>query len=72
LSSSVHGVLQIPECVRVRHDMPTTQPLDPTIPLVAVDQDLSGYEVIMALQLMQIKSSAAEMILRFIGIRILS
>jgi hypothetical protein len=52
--------------------MPTTSPLDPTIPLVAVDQDLSGYEVIMALQLMQIKSSGAEMILRFIGIRILS
>jgi hypothetical protein len=52
--------------------MPTTSPLDPTIPLMAVDQDLSGYEVIMALKLMQIKSRAAEMILRFIGIRILS
>ena len=52
--------------------MPTTSPLDPTIPLVAVDQDLSGYEVIMALKLMQIKSRAVEMSLRFIGIRNLS
>jgi hypothetical protein len=33
---------------------------------------MSGYEVIMALKLMQIKSGAAEVSLRFIGIRILS